>query len=196
MNFTRGLATLTVALAVCLVWWIIRPMKEQPAPVTAASAPAMAPAPAPIVIHPAPPQPVQVAAPVVPPAPVQESAPEPAPAAPAPADPRLAPDTAIADLTRMIDSGDYVTAAATYVNLPPNVQPEQFVAQLQQNPNFPQLVQMVRDTMQATQSVQPVYNDAGDTATYTFPVPVDGQSSVRWRKVGTQWFLDALGGGN
>jgi hypothetical protein len=127
---------------------------------------------------------------------VQEAAPDPTPAAQAPVDPRLNPDTAIADLTKMVDAGDYVDAAATYVNLPPNVTPEQFVAGLQQNPNFPQLVQMVQDTMRATQTVQPVFNDAGDTATYNFPVPVDGQSSVRWRKVGTQWYLDSLGGGN
>ena len=93
----------------------------------------------------------------------------------------------------MVDTGDYVSAAEKYVQVPPNTTPEQFVSALQQSPNFPQLVQMVTDTMRATQGVTPVYNDAGDTVTYNFPAPVDGQNSVRWRKINGQWFMDAIG---
>jgi hypothetical protein len=197
MNFTRALVTLAIALAVCLGWWLFRPVPTLPVPAAAAPTPA----PTPIVIQTPPPQPAQVEAPVVAPAPVQEAPTELGPigqvvAAQASGDPRQSVDTAIPDFTRMVDSGDYVTAAETYVQIPPNVTAQQFVAGLEQNPNFPQLVQMVQDTMRATQGMTPTYNEAGDTATYNFPAPVDGQTSVRWRKIGTQWYLDSLGGGN
>jgi len=193
MNYTRGLATLSIALAVCLAWWLFRPVKQTPAPAVAVSTPVSAPAPTPIVIHQPPPEPVQVAAPVLPPAPVQEPAPEPAAVIQAPLDPRTQPDTAMNDFMRMVDSGDYVKAAETYAQIPPNMTAEQFVTALQQSPNFPQLVQMVTDTTRAAQNVTPVFNDTGDIAVYNFPTPVDGQNSMRWRKINGNWVMDAIG---
>jgi len=193
MNFARGLVTLSIALAICLAWWLFRAQPEPPAPVAVAATPVAAPAPTPVIVQAPPPQPVQVEAPVVPPAPPQQVVLEPAPAAPTLPDPRSAPDTALNDFLRIVDTGDYATAAETYAQIPPNMTAAQFVAALQQSPNFPQLVQMVTDTTRAAQGVTPVFNDTGDIAVYNFQTPVDGQNSIRWRKINGQWFLDAIG---
>jgi hypothetical protein len=193
MNFPRILVTLAIATAICLGWWLFRPMPEAPVPVASAPVPMAASKPAPVVVQTPPPQPVQVVAPVVAPAPVEAPVPETPAVAQALADPRLAPETATTDFLRMVDSGDYVTAAETYAQIPPNMTAAQFVAALQQNPNFPQFVQMVTDTTRATVGMTPTYNDTGDVATYNLANPVDGQSSVRWRKINGQWFMDAIG---
>jgi len=181
-------------MAICLGWWLFRATPEAATTVAAATpAPTAAPAPAPVIRQAPPPEVVQVAAPVVPPAPVQQAAPEPVAAAPTPVDPRTQPDTAINDFMHLVDSGDYVKAAETYAQVPPNMTPEQFIAALQQSPNFPQLVQMVTDTTRAAQNVTPVFNDTGDIAVYNFSAPVDGQSSMRWRKINGNWVMDAIG---
>ena len=100
----------------------------------------------------------------------------------------------MSDMLGMVQSGDYLSATQTYLQLPANVPAAQFLSSLEQSPDFPQLVQMTEDTMQAAQSVTPVYNDAGNLATYTLPAPVDGKTIVRWKKIGDQWYLDALDG--
>jgi len=191
-KFVKFLGIVIILAVVGLIaWWatpVAEPPANTPAPAPEKVAPPTIKVAAPVQVAP----PVQVAAPVAPPAPVVETPPVAQPALPP--DPRLDLATALPDFLNIVQSGDYLTATEDYLALPPNTSAQQVLAGLQQNPNFPQMVQMAVDTMRAAQSVAPSFNDAGDVATYTFPAPVDGQPSVRWRKVDGKWTLDGFGG--
>ena len=190
LKHALGLVLLVVVTG--LVWWRFRPAAETPPPVVSAPATIkFTPAPdAPIV----PPKPSQVAPPVAKSAPVAPSIQASAPTAPntdSP-DPRLALATALPDFARLVDSGDYVGATEKYLQLSPDISPEEFVAALQQSPDFPQLVRMAVNTMHAAQEISPTFDPAGNVATYSLPAPVDGKSIVRWKKIDDHWLLDAI----
>jgi RNA polymerase sigma factor (sigma-70 family) len=137
--------------------------------------------------------PAQVAAPVVKPAPASASPPAWSPlaggSAPAP-DPRVEVGTAMMDFAHLLEVGDYVTAANNYMQLPPDVSGQQLVDMMQQNPDFPKTVQMLRESTEAAQTTTPTYNDAGDEATYTLSPPVDDKVTVRWKRVNGLWMVD------
>jgi len=99
---------------------------------------------------------------------------------------------AMGDFVTLLESGDFVTAAETYLQLPPTISAKDFIAGLQKNPDFPNTIKMMKEATMAAQTTTPVYNDTGDLATYTISPPVDGKKLVRWKKIGAQWYVDAF----
>ena len=189
LRYAFGLVVLVVTMGI--FWWLVKPAREALNQSAAVQPPAKLNAnPPPAAAPKLPP----VAPPVVPPASV--AAPGQGSAAAIPksetADPRLALGTALPDFIRLVDAGDYIAATEAYLQLPPEISAQQFVAALQQNPDFPQTVRMMLNTMRAAQEVTPTYNDAGDRATYTLSPAVDGKTSIRWKKVEDKWMLDAI----
>ncbi len=179
-----GVVLLLLALT-CAVGW-------RGSPDTSATSAESAPVPAKMPVKPAVAAPVQIAAPVVKPAAVV-TAPAPAPTAveSAPAvDPRLEVGTAMKDFARLLEVGDYVTAANDYMQLPPNVSGVELVQMMQLNPDIPKTVQMLMESTNAAQTTTPTYNDAGDMATYELSPPVDAKATVRWKRINGMWKVD------
>ena len=160
------------------------------------------PSPAPVTVKPALPAappvavaqaPVQVVAPPAQPAPIPDPPLAPPPAvSTATSDPRVEIDTAMADFAGLLESGNYTTAADTYMQLPPNISGQQLVEALQKNPDFPNTIKMMIEATKAAQTETPSYNDTGDLATYMLSQPTDGKTMVRWKKINGMWYVDAF----
>ncbi len=136
----------------------------------------------------------QVAMPTVKPAaPVEAVS---APASTASSDPRVEITSAMTDFVSLLESGDYVTAADHYLQLPPSISGQQVIESMQQNPDFPNTVRMMMEATRAAETVLPTYNDTGDLATYKLSPPVEGKTMVRWKKVDGLWRVDAFEGMN
>jgi len=137
--------------------------------------------------------PAQVAAPVAKPAPVLSETVASAPTASTiPTDPRAEIGAAMTDFVSLLESGDYVTAADTYLQLPPNISGQQLVGMLQQNSDFPNTMKMMIEATKAAQTETPEYNDTGDLATYKLSTTTDGKTMVRWKKINGMWYVDAF----
>ncbi len=184
------LGLVCLLLAGGLAYWLLTPPAAEALPKTRSSTPKVseeAKMPTPTVAAPS--RAPQVAAPVAQPVRVAVSPPA---TNPIPVDPHTDLSTAIPDFVRMVESGDYVGVLENYFQLPPNVTAEQFLAQLQRDPGFPQLVQRVLGAVRATQTLTPTLNDSGDVATYKLDAPVDEVGTVRWKKVNGNWYMDGL----
>ena len=98
----------------------------------------------------------------------------------------------MADFAGLLESGNYTTAADTYMQLPPNISGQQLVEALQKNPDFPNTIKMMIEATKAAQTETPSYNDTGDLATYMLSQPTDGKTMVRWKKINGMWYVDAF----
>jgi hypothetical protein len=143
--------------------------------------------------------PAQVVAPVAIPAPVALSAPvmpvvleSPPTATTIASDPRVEIDTAMNDFVGLLESGDYASAADTYLQIPPNMSGEQVVEAMQQNPDFPNTIKMMIEATKAAQTETPEYDETGDLATYKLTQTTDDKTMVRWKRINGMWYVDAF----
>lgn len=92
----------------------------------------------------------------------------------------------------LLETGDYVTAVETYLQIPPNISAAQLVEIMRKNPDFPNTIQMMINATKAAQTSMPTYNEAGDLATYKLSEPTNGKTMVRWKKIDGRWQVDAF----
>jgi len=202
---TPTLIALAVAIVGLGLWWLSQPTTAAPEKMAAAPLPAKTMVPAKMVASPT------IAPPVAPPAqqtdialaavapPIEESPPDPN------ADPQADLKTAIPDIVRLIRAGDQVGAYKTYC--PPDELNPKDVQQMQdlimqsmaataQVPELQQLMQKNRDefarAFEALEDQTPIYNDAGDEATYKFAMPGEGTEPMTFGKIDGKWYIKQI----
>ena len=143
-----------------------------------------------------------------PPAPMLRPAPtpvvaavEPVTAAPAAFDSQAELGTTVTDMIRLLQNQDFMTLFETYAppdevaQMPPEAKAQ--MAAIMQGPQIQQQMQLMIAALQSIQGTTPVYNAAGDTATYTPTVDLTGNMSnksgtprpMTFVKVNDRWYL-------
>jgi len=180
--------------AVGVAWWL-RLRSTQSNPPVAAPSSVVLPEKSPdIVTSPA------VAAPVV--APVKPvEPPADTPATPlSTSDPQENLSTAIPDLLNLIQSGDLLAAYERYMppsyfaQMPPNIKEQlpQQMRNMQADPNMRKRSELFVQALQLMQSQTPVYNAAGDRATYPISDPSGRNTNLApfvFQKIDGKWYV-------
>ncbi len=184
-----------ILVALAALWYFVAPT---PAPAAPAAPSVAAPATAPAVSVAAPaPKPVavpQVAAPKV----AAVSTPASAVAAPV-VDNQKELTTAIPELVHYIQAGDLVTAWQTYARpdffaqIPPDrhAAVDERLRAVVTSPDGQMRVQIMSQVLDSFNTQTPVYNEAGDVATYQVAGPASavGLKQVRFQKVDGRWYI-------
>ncbi len=107
--------------------------------------------------------------------------------------------TAIPELVAYAQNGDLVTAWQTYARpdlfaeVPPerHAQVDEHLRAIMTNPDGQMRVRVMAQVLNSFSAQTPIYNEAGDTATYQVagPAAVAGLPQVRFQKVEGRWYI-------
>jgi len=197
-----GFVVILICATAALVWWLNPTADPAPEP-DKATAPSPAPAAAKLAaITPPAPKPAGIVPPKVAPV-TQVAAPvaTPAPVAAKKADSQANLETAIPDLSNLLQSGDLVTAFENYTlpddlaQIPPErvVEVEDQLRALVTNPQIQPRLQLISQMLDTFKGQTPTYNETGDRATYQLPGIGTGAATFSFQKVGDHWYISQNG---